>query len=247
MPHNQRTKASESLEDGSYSLEERKQNLLSKLSSDAQDQKIRIDYDAVYLVAQYLAGQQDLAKRYREYLPQILQMLLEPSAKIQAQVMRCLTWVAEVDPLFLKGKKVAEGLMRSFLNCPSSVRKTTVDLIGGCVVKRPGLIDHYYDMLSMGVGDTAVSVQMRAIQIFRDICIKYPNYNRNPEIFATLMNRGHHQDARVRKWVARFFTQTWLTPCAANDQVSWAGSLFVTRGRFQIFEIDFHRRRLTTK
>lgn len=238
---------SESLDDGSYSVKERKQYLLSKLSPDAQDQKICMGYDAVHSVVQYLGGQRDLAKHYRKYLPQITQMLLEPSAEIQAQVMRCLTWTAEVDPSFLKGKKVAEGWVRFFLNCPKSVRKTMMDLIGKCVVKRPGLIEHYYDMLSMGIGDTAVVVQTQTIQIFRDICTKYPNYYRIPEMLVTLMKCGRHQNARVRKRVACAFTHIWLTPCTRNVQVSWAGSIFVARERFKIFEIDFRRHRLTTK
>lgn len=247
MLHKQRTKGSESLNDGSYSLEERKQYLLSKLSPVAQDQKIRISSDVVHFVVQYLAGHQDLAKRYRDYLPQILQMLIKPSAEIQAQVMRCLTWTAENDLSFLKRKEIAEGLMQFFLNCSNSVRKTVMDLIGKSVIKRPGLINHYYEMLSMGIADTAVLVQTRAIQIFRDICIKYPNYYRIPEMFVALTKPGHHEDARVRKWVARVFAQTWFTPCARNCQVSSAGSIFVAREGLNILEIDFHRHRLTTK
>lgn len=212
--------SSTSVNDNLRWLDERKMNLLSKFNADLQSQQLHNDYNDAHLIAQYLTSKRQYSQnRGAEYMQKIMEMLREPSTDIQTQAMKCLAMIAEVDPSILAQKEVPEGVQQSFAEVSISLRATTIDMIGKCVIKRPDLFGYYYGMLSMWIRDTSVSVRKQIIKIFRDICIVYPKFEKVPEICVKMIKLAD-EDVRVRKMIADAFIQMWFTPCADRDQVS---------------------------
>lgn len=58
------------------------------------------------------------------------------------------------------------GVHHSFLDQSTSVREAAVDLVGKFILLRPELIDKYYQMLSVRILDTGVSVRKRVIKVY---------------------------------------------------------------------------------
>lgn len=200
------------------SIDEKKDYLLSKMLPNPHDEKIHINYADACKIAQYLTGKQEFLQRSSEYFIRI-QMMHEP-VRIQIQAINCLAMVAKVDPFILKRNEMPANRIESFPMAPISVRASIIHLIGKCVLKLPGLIDDYYGLLSMGIRDTGIMVRKQTIKIFRDICIKYPNFDKIPEICVEMIKCANEHAAN-RKSIGDAFIKTWLTPCASNEKVNY--------------------------
>lgn len=223
-------------------LEERKKYFLTKVQpynssaadNSIQDIKTYIDYSNAHLIAQYLASKRQFSQSFDRYLHKIILVVQEPSIAIRTKAVKCLAMIVEVDPSILLRKDMQIGVNQKFLDTSISVREAAVDLIGKYVLSSPYLIDQYYDMLSMRILDTGVSVRKRVIKILRDICIEYPDFDKIPEICVKMIRRVNDEDG-IQKLVTEVFMRMWFTPCAENDTVRIKTFLFfVVRSIFYL-------------
>ena len=92
---------------------------------------------------------------------------MEPAIAVRAKAMKCLTQIVESDPVVLARNDMQLGVHHSFLDQSTAVREAAVDLVGKFVLSRPELIDKYYEMLSVRILDTGVSVRKRVIKVIK--------------------------------------------------------------------------------
>ena len=84
---------------------------------------------------------------------------------MRTKAMKCLTQIVDSDPVVLARTDMQLGVHHSFLDQSTSVREAAVDLVGKFILLRPELIDKYYQMLSVRILDTGVSVRKRVIKV----------------------------------------------------------------------------------
>lgn len=170
-----------------------------------------LDYTSAELITRFLASKRPFSHSFDVYLKQILRVLTESSIAIRTKAMKCLTMVVEADPGVLGRLDMQLGVRHSFLDHSTSVREAAVDLVGKFVLSRPELIDTYYEMLSVRILDTGVSVRKRVIKILKDICIECPDFPKIPEICVKMIRRVNDEEG-IRKLVMEVFQNMWFTP-----------------------------------
>lgn len=202
---------------GRAAYDKRKENLMLMISPHYRDIYVLNDERNVRMIAQYLVGEHQFSEL--KYYEKIIEMEREPSFKIQ--IMKILVNFAKVDPFVLNHEEVSQRTRQAFSIASMPVREAAVDLIGECVLKRPDLIDCYYELLSTA----KVSVQKRIVKVYTNICIEHSEFEKIPEMCVKMMIRAN-EDTMIREVVASAFMQMWFTPCAANKQVSFGYLIF---------------------
>ena len=201
-------------------IEIRKNFLVSKIrpfqdsiSSGSRQQVMQtyLDYNSAELISRFLASKRPFSQSFDVYLKQILRVLTESSIAIRTKAMKCLTMVVEADPGVLGRSDMQLGVRHSFLDHSTSVREAAVDLVGKFVLSRPELIDKYYEMLSVRILDTGVSVRKRVIKILKEICMECPDFPKIPEICVKMIRRVNDEEG-IRKLVMEVFQNMWFTP-----------------------------------
>ncbi|KAJ1519897.1 hypothetical protein ONE63_004137 [Megalurothrips usitatus] len=201
-------------------IEMRKNFLISKIrpfqdscASGSRQQVLQtyLDYNSAELITRFLASKRQFSQSFDAYLKQILRVLTETSIAIRTKAMKCLTMVVEADPSVLGRVDMQLGVRHSFLDHSTSVREAAVDLVGKFVLSRPELIDTYYEMLSVRILDTGVSVRKRVIKILKDICMECPDFPKIPEICVKMIRRVNDEEG-IRKLVMEVFQNMWFTP-----------------------------------
>ncbi|XP_035208995.1 nipped-B-like protein isoform X2 [Stegodyphus dumicola] len=194
--------------------EERKNFFLAIIEKqDKLNMKVEkhIDYKTAKLISQMLTSKQHFSKCFDLYLSQILQGLSETAVGIRSKAMKCLTLVVEVDPSILTRLDMQKAVHGRLLDCSTSVREATVDLLGKFILINPELINHYYDMLTDRILDTGISVRKRVIKILRNICLEQPSFSRIPEICVKMIQCVNDEDG-VKKLVEEIFQNMWFEP-----------------------------------
>ena len=103
---------------------------------------------------------------------------MERAIAMRAKAMKCLTQIVESDPVVLIAQNNMQlGVNHSFLNQNTAVREGAVDLVGKFVLFRPELIDKYYEMLSVRILDTGVSVRKRFIKVSEYLVCNYLHFS----------------------------------------------------------------------
>ncbi|XP_060516001.1 nipped-B protein [Cylas formicarius] len=208
-------------------IEEKKKILLAKviafqesMSSGNRVQVFQtyIDYNSAELIAQFLASKRHFSQSFDQYLKAILIVLKETSIAIRTKAMKCLTMIVEADPSVLGRHDMQMGVNQSILDQSTSVREAAVDLIGKFVLRRPELIDKYYEILSPRILDTGVSVRKRVIKILKDICVECPEFPKIPEICVKMIRRINDEEG-IRKLVMEVFQNMWFTPIKGDDSL----------------------------
>ncbi|CAG9759520.1 unnamed protein product [Ceutorhynchus assimilis] len=203
-------------------IEEKKKLLLSRIPpfqegiSSSSGKRVQvyqtyIDYNSAELVAQFLASKRYFSQSFDQYLKAILIVLKETSIAIRTKAMKCLTMIVEADPSVLARNDMQMGVNQSILDQSTSVREAAVDLIGKFILRRPELIDKYYEILSPRILDTGVSVRKRVIKILKDICIECPDFPKIPEICVKMIRRINDEEG-IKKLVMEVFQNMWFTP-----------------------------------
>ena len=89
---------------------------------------------------------------------------------------------------------IQRGVRARLLDSSTLVREAAVELIAKCIFNRPDLINEYYSMLRNRILDTGISVRKRVIKIFRDICVKQPEFEKVPEMCVSMIRRVNDRD-----------------------------------------------------
>ena len=176
-----------------------------------QSLQTHLDYGDAELITRYLASKRFFSRSFDSYLQQILKVLTESSVIVRTKAMKCLTMVVEADPSVLGRTDMQMGVNHSFLDHSTSVREAAVDLVGKFVLSRPELLANYYDMISVRILDTGISVRKRVIKIMKDICLECPDFPKVPEICVKMIRRVNDEDG-IRKLVQEVFQNMWFTP-----------------------------------
>ncbi|XP_078316661.1 nipped-B-like protein isoform X3 [Crassostrea virginica] len=177
----------------------------------------KLDYDGACLVARYLSSKRPFAKSFDVYLTQILRVLNESAVAVRTKAMKCLTAVVEADPGILARADMQKGVHYRFLDSSTSVREAAVELVGRFILIRPELISQYYEMLSVRILDTGISVRKRVIKIFRDICLEQPDFPKIPEMCVKMIRRVNDEEG-IKKLVNEVFQSMWFTPISSREK-----------------------------
>ncbi|XP_061192495.1 nipped-B-like protein isoform X1 [Saccostrea echinata] len=177
----------------------------------------KLDYEAACLVARYLSSKRPFAQSFDVYLTQILRVLNESAVAVRTKAMKCLTAVVEADPGILARADMQKGVHYRFLDSSTSVREAAVELVGRFILIRPELISQYYDMLSVRILDTGISVRKRVIKIFRDICLEHSDFQKIPEMCVKMIRRVNDEEG-IKKLVNEVFQTMWFTPINSREK-----------------------------
>lgn len=202
--------------------EQKKTFLLAQYESITKNASYRpphskLDYDGACLVARYLSSKRPFAKSFDVYLTQILRVLNESAVAVRTKAMKCLTAVVEADPGILAREDMQKGVHYRFLDSSTSVREAAVELVGRFILIRPELISQYYEMLSVRILDTGISVRKRVIKIFRDICLEQPDFDKIPEMCVKMIRRVNDEEG-IKKLVNEVFQSMWFTPISSREK-----------------------------
>ncbi|XP_056020035.1 nipped-B-like protein isoform X3 [Ostrea edulis] len=177
----------------------------------------KLDYDGACLVARYLSSKRPFAQSFDVYLTQILRVLNESAVAVRTKAMKCLTAVVEADPGILARADMQKGVHYRFLDSSTSVREAAVELVGRFILIRPELISQYYDMLSVRILDTGISVRKRVIKIFRDICLEHTDFTKIPEMCVKMIRRVNDEEG-IKKLVNEVFQSMWFSPINSREK-----------------------------
>ena len=104
------------------------------------------------------------------------------------------------------------AMKSALLDASTSVREATVDLIGRFVLqsKSVSLVRKYADLIGERILDTGVSVRKRVIRILRDICVEFPEFEKNGEIQLKIIKRVNDEGDGIRKLVLETVRELWF-------------------------------------
>jgi len=180
-----------------------------------------LDGESAELITRFLASKRPFSQSFDSYLKHILKVLTEPAVAVRTKAMKCLTQIVDSDPVVLARSDMQLGVHHSFLDQSTSVREAAVDLVGKFVLLRPELIDKYYQMLSVRILDTGVSVRKRVIKIMKDICTECPDFPKIPEICVKMIRRVNDEEGGIKKLVMEVFQAMWFCPVREKPQLDF--------------------------
>ena len=108
-----------------------------------------IDYNYLTSITQYLASNRKFFQSFSSYLNSILHVLSHPLQVLRTKGIKCLTMILEVDSKIISQNDIQKSIEYSFLDHSKSVREASVDSIGKLILKKPELLENYYQMLSV--------------------------------------------------------------------------------------------------
>ncbi|XP_072393870.1 nipped-B-like protein [Diabrotica undecimpunctata] len=204
-------------------IAEKEKFLLEKiqdsLSPEFQHQvyEYQIEYNEAKMIVALLASKRYFSQSFDQYFNAILIVLKDASNVLRTKGLKCLTTIIETDPTVLESNDTQLMISQSFIDPSASVREAVVDLLVKFILDKPELINKYYDMLSARILDTGISIRKRVIKILNEICLHYPDFEKNTEICVKIIRRINDEDS-VKELVLKMFQTMWFT-CASGSKL----------------------------
>ncbi|PAV81095.1 hypothetical protein WR25_24873 isoform A [Diploscapter pachys] len=165
----------------------------------------------------FLASRREFSHSFDQYLKQILYgVAIETTVSLRTKAMRCLTQIIEADHEVLRMEDVQGAVHHRMVDPNAAVREATLELLGKFIVAREQYIQDYYSILLERIKDTGTAVRKRVIRIIREICEKYPNYEKIPEMLARIVRRISDEEG-VKKLVIDTFNGLWFQPISERN------------------------------
>ncbi|CAG9827909.1 unnamed protein product [Diabrotica balteata] len=204
-------------------IAEKEKFLLEKiqesLSPEFQHQvyEYQIEYNEAKMIVALLASKRYFSQSFDQYFNAILIVLKDASKVLRTKGLKCLTTIIETDPTVLESNDTQLMISKSFIDPSASVREAVVDLLVKFILYKPELITKCYDMLSARILDTGINIRKRVIKILNEICLDYPDFEKNTEICVKIIRRINDEDS-VKELVLKIFQNMWFT-CASGSKL----------------------------
>lgn len=166
-------------------------------------------------VSRFLGGDRALLPLFDNLLKHILAGLNDNDTRVRTRALKSLAAVVTVDCSVLVMEQVKRAVEGRFLDKQISVREAAVDIVGRFVMLRPDLTEQYYNVFSVRLKDTGVSVRKRVVKVFRDICVQQPDFPKVQNICSALLHRVH--DHQVKDLVMKCFQDIWFAAPSGQD------------------------------
>eukprot|EP00041_Stephanoeca_diplocostata_P021043 m.482398 g.482398 ORF g.482398 m.482398 type:complete len:1676 (+) comp21722_c0_seq2:222-5249(+) len=184
-----------------------------------------ISASMAHRVSRFLGGERSLLTLFDNLLKHILAGLNDNDTRVRTRALKSLAAVVTVDCSVLVLDQVKRTVEARFLDKQISVREAAVDIVGRFVMLRPDLTEQYYNVFSVRLKDTGVSVRKRVVKVFRDICVQQPNFPKVQSICSALLHRVH--DHQVKDLVMKCFQDIWFTAPTGGDLASTQGQCVI--------------------
>lgn len=170
-----------------------------------------VDSDAVWAV-KHLAQQREFAHLFDTYLKHIVFGAgSEHIVALRSKALKCLSSIIEADYSVLILEDVQQAVHTRMVDSHAQVRESAVELIGRFVLYDEEYVRKYYSQIAERILDTGVAVRKRVIRIMREICEKFPTFEKIPDMLARMIRRVVDEEG-VKKLVYETFTTLWFHP-----------------------------------
>lgn len=174
---------------------------------------VMMESDAAWAV-KYLASRREFSHSFETYLRHILYgVTVEGTVGLRTRAMKCLTQIIEADHEVLGMADVRNAVNSRMMDPNAAVREATIELLGKFLLVKEEFIPTYYNILLERIKDSGTAVRKRVIRIMREICEKYPNFEKIPDMLSKLVRRVVDEDG-VKKLVQDTFAGLWFQPCS---------------------------------
>ncbi|EGT52745.1 CBN-PQN-85 protein [Caenorhabditis brenneri] len=169
------------------------------------------DSDAVWAV-KFLAQNREFTHSFDTYLKHIVFGAgSETTVALRSKALKCLSSIIEADYSVLVLDDVQNAVQNRMVDSHAQVRESAVELIGRFVLYDEDYVRKYYIQIAERILDTGVAVRKRVIRIMREICEKFPTFEKIPDMLARMIRRVSDEEG-VKKLVFETFTTLWFQP-----------------------------------
>lgn len=172
--------------------------------------KLVLSSEMVGSISQTVVSKRSLFSSFDTYLQHLIRMLYEPTIALRARALKCLTSIIGEDPDILRRKEVHQAVHARLLDTSVSVREAAVELTGKFMLTNMQLCEQYFDILIERILDTGISVRKRVIKVLKELYIRFPTFEKNPEICVRILLR-FNDDESVQELVTKVFQQVWFS------------------------------------
>ncbi|CAD6192097.1 unnamed protein product [Caenorhabditis auriculariae] len=144
----------------------------------------------------------------------------------------CLTQIIEADHEVLGLEEVRKTVHSRMMDPNAQVREAAIELLGKFLLVKEEFIDQYYSVITERIKDSGTAVRKRVIRIMREICEKYPNYEKIPEMLAKMVRRVNDEEG-VKKLVHETFNTLWFHPSAYKNHPAVYTKVLIMSGVVQ--------------
>ncbi|KAI9686237.1 MAG: Sister chromatid cohesion protein 2 [Bathelium mastoideum] len=144
----------------------------------------------------------------------LLNSLTSESASLKNRGLKSVTQLLDSNESILDRKDIP--ILQTFFRCLSDnsslVRDSALNLIGKCLLKRPGMDRNIYSRLIPRAGDSAASVRKRCIKLLKEIYLRNEDQDMRSSIAEALLQRMTDTEESVCELCRQTFEEIWFTP-----------------------------------
>jgi len=108
---------------------------------------------------------------------------------------------------------VKNAVARCFSDESISVREAAITLVGSFVLQVPKVVETFHFSILARLSDKGVSVKKRAVRIFREVLLTFPNYRGLVSACAKMLQLAANvkEDESVRDLIHETFIELWFS------------------------------------
>ncbi|CAB3404907.1 unnamed protein product [Caenorhabditis bovis] len=188
-----------------------KKNMRKRAEFLKYDRAIMLESDALWAV-KFLARNREFSHSFDNFLKHIVHGAgSETVVNLRTRALKSLSMIIEADHEVLILEEVRAAVHSRMIDSHAQVREAAIELLGKFLLVKRDYIDQYYSMLTERILDSGVAVRKRVIRIMREICEKFPTYEKIPEMLSKMVRRINDEEG-VKKLIQETFSTLWFQP-----------------------------------